>query len=386
MPDAIDKEIAKIPKITAFSDISNAEIFKNLCVGNIKFCKDYGGWFLYNGKVWKRDCNDLIKLKAMECAKQLKKIIPGSADEKYAHIKKTCNNAGLNAMLECAKPMLAVESDEFDKDEYLVNCENGTVDLRTGELLEFNPENMITKIAPVTYKKEAVCPLWLKFLDEIFLSKKDLIEFMQKVIGYSMSALTTEQCLFILYGSGRNGKSKFLETIINIIGGYALSCPSSTFVQKHGSSIPNDVARLKGSRIVTAIESNQNVNIDESMIKQFTGGDRITARFLNKEFFDFVPTFKIFLATNHKPNIRGTDKGIWRRIKMIPFDLQITEDQEDRTLGDKLKAESSGIFNWMIEGFKKYQEQGLEIPPDVVEATKAYKEEEDDIGQFIKEE
>lgn len=386
MSDARDKEIAKIPKITAYSDISNAEIFKNLYVGNIKFCRDYGGWFIYNGKIWKRDSNDLIKLHAMDCAKQLKKLIPGSADEKYAHIKRTCNNSGLNAMLECAKPLLAVESEDFDKDEYLFNCENGTINLLSGELCAFQASQLITKIAPVIFDREAKCPLWLKFVDEIFLGKKDLIDFMQKVVGYSMTSLTNEQSWYILYGSGRNGKSKFLETIIKNMGGYALSCPSSTFIKKNNTAIPNDIARLKGSRIVTAIESNQNVELDESIIKQFTGDDRITARFLNKEFFDFFPTFKIFLATNHKPNIRGTDKGIWRRIKMIPFDLQITEEQEDKELGNKLKAEASGILNWMVEGFQKYKNEGLAIPKDVVDATNLYKEEEDDLGQFIKEE
>ncbi len=258
--------------------------------------------------------------------------------------------------------------------------------MKSSEFYTFKPEDMITRTAYVTYDPQAKCERWDKFLDEIFLSNKEMIAYMQRVVGYSMTALNTEQCMFILYGHGRNGKSKFIESIVNIMGDYAMNCPSSTFVAKQGNPIPNDVARLKGARFVTAIESNQNVTFDESMIKQMTGGDRITARFLNKEFFEFTPTFKIFFATNHKPNIRGTDTGIWRRINMIPFGLNITEEQEDRTLGIKLRNEASGVFNWMIEGYKQWVKMGLCAPNSVKEATELYREEEDDIGQFISQE
>ncbi len=163
-----------------------------------------------------------------------------------------------------------------------------------------------------------------------------------------------------------------------------MNCPSSMFVQKQNPGIPNDVARLKGARFVSASETNHNVNMDEELIKQLTGNKIITARFLNREYFDFEATFKIFLATNHKPNIRGTDTGIWRRIQMVPFRLNVTEEQEDKALGGKLNSEASGIFNWMIEGYNQWGKHGLKIPAVVKEATQLYREEEDDIGQFLK--
>ena len=224
----------------------------------------------------------------------------------------------------------------------------------------------------------------MKFLDDIFLGREDIIDFMQRVIGYSMTASIKEHCLFILYGEGRNGKSIFINTIAKLMGDYWINCPSTTFVKKSNSSIPNDVAALKGARFVTAIESNQNVTLDEALIKQMTGGDKITARFLHREYFSFHPTFKIFIATNHKPNIRGTDTGIWRRIRMIPFDLKVTDAKDDKNLGEKLIEELPGIALWAAQGCIKWMNDGLKTPQTIIDATCEYKEEEDDLGQFIR--
>jgi putative DNA primase/helicase len=252
--------------------------------------------------------------------------------------------------------------------------------------VDYNPDDLLTKKANVEYDVHAKCPRWIQFLNEIFLGNQEIIDYMQRVIGYSMTSFTREHCMFILYGHGRNGKNIFMEAIAGVLGDYAMNCPSSMFVQKQNSAIPNDVARLKGARFVSASETNHNVNMDEELIKQLTGNKIITARFLNKEFFDFEATFKIFLATNHKPNIRGTDTGIWSRIHMIPFDLTVTPEMEDKLLAKKLEAEHSGIFNWMIEGYNKWNKEGLNVPDAIRKATQLYREEEDDIGQFIKNE
>lgn len=373
-------------KDPVYSDIYNAEVFNEVLNNKVKWCKDLGGWFIFNGRYWEKDSNDRIKKYSIEASDVIAMRMQEIGNKAYPNFKRIQSNQGLTGMIECAKAFMGCNSSDFDSNEYLFNCLNGTYDLYGNNFKKFDSDDLITKTGYVEYSLFAKCPLWDKFLQEIFLGDLEIIDFIQRAIGYSMTSLTTEQCMFILYGHGRNGKSKFIESIVNILGDYALNCPSSTFAIKQGNPIPNDVARLKGSRLVTAIESNQNISLDESMIKQMTGGDRITARFLNKEFFEFTPTFKIFFATNHKPNIRGTDTGIWRRISMIPFNMNITEEQEDKKLGEKLRIEASGIFNWMIEGYRKYSQDGLNVPEKIRKATQIYREEEDDLGQFIKQE
>ena len=236
----------------------------------------------------------------------------------------------------------------------------------------------------VDYISGAEFPLWYKFLDEVFLGNKDVIDFIQRAVGYSMTASIDEHCMFILYGQGLNGKTTFVETLSKIFGMYSIGLPPESIMNKKpGNNIPNDIARLKGARRVTVSESKENVTLDEALIKRLTGGDLITARFLNKEFFDFYPIFKMFLYTNKKPNIHGTDIGIWRRIRMIPFDLKITEENKDKDLPKKLEGELPGILNWALEGCRKWQEAGLNTPQKVLDATNTYQLEEDDIGQFI---
>lgn len=387
--DPVEREIASVESTKdIYSDIYNARVFYNLFKDKIRWCKDYGGWFIYNDQYWERDNNDTIKRYAIKAHAHMCNQLENIRDKKYfTHLKNSAADNKLNAMLSCSKAYLGALSDEFDSDQYLFNCKNAVIDLRTGQTVTRVPGMLITKMANVEYKAEATCLIWLKFLNDIFLGKQELIDFMQQAIGYSLSGDVREQCLFILYGVGRNGKSRFLSCIAQLLGDYASSCPASTFIKKNnnGQGIPNDIARLKGARMVTAIESNQNVSLDESTIKHITGGtDKVTARFLNREFFEFLPTFKIFFTTNHKPNIRGTDPGIWRRIKMVPFDFKITDETDDKYLGEKLMQEFPGILNWALEGNKKLREKGLQTPQEIKRATDTYRAEEDIIGQFIR--
>ncbi len=382
-------DFAKINPNGMLNDVYNAKLFYNMFGQDLRWCKDYGGWFVYNDRFWVKDGNSEIKKYGIETYETLSKFYKSlTQDNDYKkaigkHVKATGSNGRLEAMFDCAKPMFSIAIDKFDQNGFLFNCMNGTYDLKVGEFKSFNKEDYITKGSGVFYNESAKCPVWENFIDEIFLGKKDIIEFIQRAIGYSLTDSTQEQCFFILYGSGRNGKSKFIKTISEMLGDYAMNCPSSTFIKKNQTQIPNDVARLKGARFVTASENNQNVSFDESTIKNLTGDDKVSARFLNKEFFDFTPNFKIFFVTNHKPNIRGTDDGIWRRIKMIPFDLKITDENDDRMLGAKLKEEISGIFNWALEGYREWAKQGLNEPESIKLVNKNYKDEEDIIGQFI---
>ena len=369
-----------------YSDIYNAEVFTEMMGGKIRWCRDYGGWFIYNGKIWENDGNDQIKKYGIAVSKEIAqrmRSLSRKANFK-SNLTKIHSDAGINSMVSCAKAFLGCLVENFDNKEYLFNCENGTFDLNTNVFIDFKPDDLLTRKSNVVYDPHAKAPRWNQFLEEVFLGDQELIKYMQRVIGYSMTASTREHCMFILYGHGRNGKNIFTEAIAGVLGDYALNCPSSMFVQKQNPGIPNDVARLKGARFVSASETNMNVNMDEELIKQLTGNKIITARFLNKEYFDFEATFKIFLATNHKPNIRGTDTGIWSRINMIPFNLTVTPDKDDKNLAQKLLAEQSGIFNWMIEGYNQWRENGLKPPAVVREATQTYRDEEDDIGQFIK--
>jgi len=379
-----------------YTDISNAEKFVSMFGEKVRWSRDYGGWFIYNGKYWERDSNGTIKQYAIKVHKQLHKEVQEFEGDDAAlaafsrHVKASGANGKLEAMLDCSKAFLGVPQSSFDARESLFNLDNRTIDLEPDEngLIRptpFDPEHLLTKMANVSFNGKSACPMWEKFLDDIFLGNQDMIDFMQRVIGYSMTSSTKEQCLFILYGCGRNGKSIFTDTIAHMFGDYAVNCPTNALIKKnYTGGIPNDVAALKGARFVTATESNQNVTLDEALIKQLTGSDKITARFLHKEFFEFRPTFKIFIATNHKPNIRGTDTGIWRRIRMIPFDLRITDANDDRNLLKKLRTELPGIFVWAVKGYKKWLQDGLKTPKIIFEATCNYQDEEDDLGQFIK--
>jgi putative DNA primase/helicase len=266
----------------------------------------------------------------------------------------------------------------------LFNCLNGTIDLKTGELLQHDPENLCTKVAPVIYDPEAKCPKFKAFLREIFRDNGDLINFVQRVIGYSLTGINTEQVIFILYGLGANGKTTFLEAIRVALGDYAKSADSSLLLTRSSDVVRNDVARLSGARFVSTSETEAGRHLAEVLVKQLTGGDKVTARFLYSEFFEFDARFKVFLSTNHKPVIRGTDNAIWRRIRLIPFEVTIPEEEQDKDLQGKLRSELPGILAWAVRGCLRYQEYGLGQPEKVSAATQAYREEMDVLGGFLK--
>jgi putative DNA primase/helicase len=266
----------------------------------------------------------------------------------------------------------------------LLNCQNGTIDLRTGELLPHRMEDFITRLAPVDFEPDARCPRWLEFLNRIMDGNQHLIDFLQRAVGYALTGETSEQCLFIFYGGGANGKSTFLQAMSHVLGDYSMSTPTETLLVKRRGAIPNDVARLKGARFVVACEADAENRLAESLIKQMTGGDTISARFLHQEWFDFEPTHKVFFGTNHKPVIKGTDYAIWRRIRLVPFEITIPEGERDKNLPEKLKAEACGILAWAVQGCLVWQQKGLGVPEEVKAATDSYREEMDVLGEFLK--
>jgi len=291
----------------------------------------------------------------------------------------------LNAMITLAQsePGIPVLPVQLDGNPWLFNVLNGTVDLRIGKLREHRREDLITNRTLVKYDPSAKCPTWEKFLSEIFQGNELLIKYVQRCVGYAMTGDTREQVLFLLYGTGSNGKSTFLEVIRMLLASYAQQTDFTTFLKRDSDGPRNDLAALRSARFVSAVETTSGRKLDEAVVKQVTGGDMITARFLFKEFFEYKPEFKVFLAANHKPQIQGTDHAIWRRMKLIPFEVTIADKDQDKELLGKLQGELSGILNWQIEGCLEWQKDGLGEPEEVREATQEYREEMDPVGDFL---
>ena len=316
----------------------------------------------------------------------------------------SCGNSGRVAnMLHEAEPHIAHKAEALDADPWLLNCRNGTVDLRTGELRGHAQSDLITKLAGTRYEPLAACPRWERFLLEIFggdpakgaednAAALEMVGFLQRALGYSLTGLTTEQVLFIMYGTGANGKSVLTETITAVIGEYVRHSPAETWVSKPTGSSTNDIAALVGARFVSVIETEQDRHLAEALVKQATGGDMITARFHYKEFFSYVPQFKLWFATNHRPKIRGSDYAIWRRIYLLPFTVKFVEagnvgageKARDPDLKKNLKSEHPGILAWMVRGCLEWQHGGLQPPATVREATQAYQDREDNVSGFLR--
>lgn len=379
-------------RIEAFDDTGNGIRFYNLNKDIAKYSYINKNWFLYTGKKWQLDDSGAVKRLADRTIKEMKNEFPMLEDEEMEkafqkHLKSTRQSRGKGNMIKEAEHLLPIKPTDFDKDTKLFNVDNGYLDLTNGTLYPHDREKLFSKQSYVEFTDKIDCPLWENFLHEIFDGDMEVINYIQKAVGYSLTGSTREQCMFILHGFGRNGKSVFLDIINEIMGDYATNIQPQTIMVKTGlqSSANSDVARLKGSRFVTTTEPNEGMRFDEGLIKQITGGDKVTARFLFENEFEFNPEFKIWIATNHKPIIRGRDDGIWRRMIMIPFTVEIPKDKVDKNLKYKLKKELRGILNWAVDGCLKWQREGLEMPQSIKKATEEYKSEMDVITAFIEE-
>ena len=281
---------------------------------------------------------------------------------------------------------LATTTPNYDRDPFLLTVGNGTLNLRTGVLREALPEDLITRATDVPYDASATAPRWTKFLSEVFGDDSEMLGYVQRAVGYSLCGNTREQCFFLLCGNGANGKTTFLETIVKLLGSHASTAAFSAFLVQHNTGGPrNDLASLCGARFVKAAEAEHRARLDEAVMKQLTGEDTISARFLYHEEFSYRPQFKIWLATNHKPAIWETSDAIWRRVKLIEFNQQFTGRHADAALRGKLEAELPGILAWAVRGFLEWQKIGLNEPRRVSRATLGYRQESDQIGRYLKE-
>ena len=276
---------------------------------------------------------------------------------------------------------------------WLLNCSNGTLDLRTGELRQHRHEDNLTKLCPTNFKPEAESYCWDRFLEGVFGGHQPTIDFVQRFAGYCLTGDVSEQILAVCYGVGSNGKSTLLNAIQDTLGlDYAMAAPAALLTVKRNEVHPTELADLFGKRFVVSQETEDGNRLAESLVKQMTGGDRIRARRLREDFWQFVPTHKLVLCTNHKPRVKGTDHAIWRRLVLIPFDHKFwnpdkgefgpDELRQDKTLPVKLKAEAQGILAWAVRGCLDWQRCGLQIPDSVRAATAEYRSEQDTLGRF----
>lgn len=381
------------PTLYTMDDMGNAQRFIDIFGEDFRYNYIDKCFIYWDGRRWAADLDGATERAAdvaVEAMKQEAEYYAemGDSDLEKAfgkHIKASRSNKAKGNMLKEAQHKLPIIPFQLDKHKMAFNVPNGTLLLKTGQLINHERGHFITKLSPIEYTDNADCPMWRSFLDDIFVGDEELIRYIQKAVGYSMTGDVSEQCVFFLYGTGRNGKSTFLDVLREILGEYVSNIQPETIMVKNGSGngINSDIARLKGARIVTTVEPNEGVRINEGLIKQLTGEDAVTARKLYGNEFEFKPEFKLWMATNHKPIIRGTDEGIWRRIHMIPFTVQMPQEKIDRQLKSKLEREYPAILRWAVDGCILWQREGLKQPKAVLDMVRKYRREMDVISAFV---
>ena len=394
-----EKLLTKPYKNYRLDDTDNAETMVQMFSDRLCFAYDVNKWYLYNGIKWKEDRVDAVRLLAGEMIERMGKDfalilgkMPEGREKKKqtflynAHLKNCRSYRGKTSILNETKHLLPIVSTQFNKSRELINLPNGTYHIHEKTLKEHSATDYLSQVTNVNLVEGAKAPNWEKFIDEIFLGDKELIHYVQKAIGYSLTGLTREQCMFIGYGDGANGKGVFKDVLSYILNDY-VKCPQAETISqiRQGSEASPDIINLMDARLVVCVESNKGVRFNEGLIKQLTGEDEVTARRLYCEPISFLPQFKMWLFTNHMPEVVGTDKGIWRRLKIIPFKLDLPEEKKDRNLKEKLMKEVEGILWWCIQGIDMYLKEGLKEPDSVIQLVAEFKEESDTLGLFLNE-
>lgn len=374
------------------TDAGNADRFVHMFDGEIRFSNVHRKWYIWNGKYWEQDDGTIVSY-AIACVRNIineANLLP-DGDRRRELIKHSLRSEAsgrLRAIVEIASnnTALKITPEQMDRSPWLLNCHNGTINLKTGKLQPFDSKDFMTKMCRTKYDPNCKTPLWDSLLDKVTKGDAAMQRYMQKAFGYALTGDTSEQAIFILYGTGSNGKSTLLNVFAELLDTYAQSAKSDTFMEKKNENVNNDIARLNGARFVTAIEMQENKRMSEALIKSMTGGDKLVTRFLYGEFFEYTPQFKVFLAVNHKPVIRDDTNSIWRRIKLIPFTNVFTEQDRDKNFPAKiLAAEMPGILAWAVQGCLLWQQEGLTMPDEVTKATSDYKVEMDSFAAFFDE-
>lgn len=376
------------------TDLGNAERLVHRHGKDLRYCHPWKRWLVWDGRRWNLDNTADARRRAR---KTVRSIYGEAGSEASEERRKALAKWGMesekrdriSAMLNLAEAEegIPILPDTMDRDPWSFNCLNGTIDLRTGALRPHRREDLITKLCPLNYIPGADCPLWDGTLNLFFAGNQGLMDYWQSISGYAMTGVVRDHIMPVAYGKGSNGKSTILGTIMEVYGpDYAMKCPPDMLMAKQVDSHPTDRADLFGKRLVVAIETENGRRLNETMVKELTGGDKIRARRMREDFWEFDPTHTLILATNHKPVIRGTDNGIWRRLRLIPFSVIADGERADKAMPEKLKAEYEGILAWCVEGCKLWLANGgLKEPKDVTDASTGYRKEQDVIGAFLDE-
>lgn len=380
------------------NDIGNAQRFAAKFTGKLAYARERkNGWFLWSGSKWEPDLGLEHERLAMNLIQGMRaELNDGLTEHERAqlltHIDRSSRVERVKAMISLARPQkgLSMSLGDFDNSPIHLNTEGGIIDLSKPlkPPVEALPAHWCTKFVPIPWDSQAKCPLWAGFIETITQGDRDLATYLQKAIGYTMTGLTREQCFFVLYGTGRNGKGTFLRILNSLLGTYGITWDQSSITLQRnlqaGAARP-DIARLPGIRCVTIGEVKDNLVLDEVLIKSLTGEDKITARALYTEPFDFLPQAKLWIATNYRPQIKDGGFGLWRRVRAIPFTTTIPDEDIDPLLGAKLQAELPGIFQWALQGLEKWWLEGLKVPQAILDDTQAYQREEDSLKAFVDE-
>jgi putative DNA primase/helicase len=405
------------------TDDGNADLLMSISGQDIRFCPTWDKWLIWQDTHWDVDERLDIEKRAANVARHVhleaSRIATHAADlhcqvansatsdgidpaisrkldsarQRQSHLQKLAKSLEATTrrtgMLAAARHRVVVHHDDLNQAHYLLNCANGSIDLRTGKMRPHRREDLMTHSVSAPYRPESLAPLWESFLQTVFAGDTDLIRFIQRAIGYSLTGDVSEQCLFIPHGCGSNGKSVFLNILRKITGTLSLQAAPDLLMSDKSRRHPTEQADLYGRRIVVCQETEEGKRLNEVLVKQLTGGDSVRARRMHEDFWEFAPTWKIWLSTNHKPEIRGTDHAIWRRIRLIPFNVKFHDPGEGLPVKDpqmeaKLTAELPGILAWAVQGCLAWQHEGLQSPIAVKQATNDYQAEMDVLAAWMK--
>lgn len=405
---AVAKAVAQAHENKELTDAGNAARFASKFENVLAFVPARGQWMEYIGHAWHADTLGRVTQRAIEATRDVmgeaaklaieamqsgdptwQAVLASRAETLLQHARKSQQKPRLDAMVSIAStdPRLAVDQARLDADDMLLGVENGVLELGdTTVFRDGRPEDLITRQAGAPWRggdADVGCPLWERFLEQI-QPDPDVRAWLQRFVGYCLTGSTQEQIFLVMHGGGDNGKGVLIETIKKMLGTHAQTTQFATFTERDPNAIRNDLAAMDKVRLVVASEGQEGARLDEGVVKQITGQDPVSARFLHREFFTYQPRFKIILVSNHRPIIKGTDRGIWRRVVLMPFDVIVPEDQKDKRLAEKLVAEMPGILAWAVAGFHAWREQGLgDLPLAMREATAQYRKESDTLGMWI---
>jgi len=380
------------------TDLGNAERFIAMHKDIVRFCYDFNKWIIWTGSHWQTDDSGTAVKLAKQTVRNMYRTAADIDDDNnrkalIKHAKSSESKRRIADMLSLAQSEhgIDIRPSDFDQQPWSLNCLDGTIDLQTGRLRPHNRDDLLTRCLPIHFDPHAKAPIWKRFLNRVTNGDVELQRYLQCLAGVSLAGKVRERIFIVLYGRGKNGKTTFLEALEMVFhstteGGYGTKLSArALMVQRYQSRATPEIAKLHGARFAYANEGQEGARLNEALIKEMTGGDTLTASFLYQNDFDFKPTFTLWFGTNHVPNITDTTDSIWDRVKLVPFTVRIPNDEIDLTLHEQLSSEAAGILNWCVEGCLDWLEHGLHDPKSVVEATKEYRSNMDQVAQFVEE-